>query len=103
MGAIDEMKKLLGIALLACVLVAPGCVYANVVTPLDNDAHVTEFGEKVGESSYRSILWLFAWGDAGANAAAEDGGITTLRHMDTRIFHLLLGLYYEQTTIVYGD
>lgn len=82
---------------------ASGCVYTNVVVPLDTDLDRTELGSKVGESSSESVLWLLAWGDGGTQAAAKEAGITTLRHADRRIFSLLFGLYYRQTTIVYGD
>jgi hypothetical protein len=80
-----------------------GCVYYNVAMPLDTDLDRTELGDKVGESQARSVLWLFAWGDAGTQAAAKDGGITTIRHADQRSLGILLGVYSQQTTIVYGD
>jgi len=60
-------------------------------------------GSRTGEASFHSVLYLVAWGDAGTQAAADAGGITTVRHLDQHVFSLLLGLYYEQTTIAYGD
>jgi len=60
-------------------------------------------GGKEGKSSYQSIFWLVAWGDAGTAAAAEEGEITVLNHIDMEIFSILFGLYYKETTIVYGD
>jgi hypothetical protein len=50
-----------------------------------------------------SVLWLFAWGDAGAAAASKNGGITTLTHMDREVYSILFGIYSRHTTIVYGD
>jgi hypothetical protein len=44
-----------------------------------------------------------AWGDAGTQAAARNGGIKTLNHADTQIFSILGFVYTRQTTIVYGD
>jgi hypothetical protein len=44
-----------------------------------------------------------AWGDAGTAKAAENGGLTTINHMDMQIFSILFGLYTRQKTIVYGD
>lgn len=90
-------------ALLLSLLLLPACVYGDFGHPLDTDLDSTLLGSKSGESSMQSVLWLVSWGDAGVRAAAEDGGITTLRHMDQRTFYLLWGLYYRNTTIVYGD
>jgi hypothetical protein len=92
-------------AMVALVMVPllSGCVYSNVSIPLDTDLHETKLGSKVGESQAQSILWLVAWGDAGTQAAAKDGGITTLRHADQNTLQVLLGLYTRYTTIVYGD
>jgi hypothetical protein len=80
-----------------------GCVYYNVGAPLDTDLDRTELGSKVGESRAQSVLWMVAWGDAGTQAAARNGGIKTIRHADQRGFGILFGLYARQTTIVYGD
>lgn len=90
------------LAAAALALVA-GCAYTNVMIPLDTNLDRTELGAKTGEASSESVLWLFAWGDAGTQAAAKEGGITTIRHADRRIFSILFGLYYKQTTVVYGD
>jgi hypothetical protein len=49
------------------------------------------------------VLWLVSWGDAGAAAAARNGGLTTINHMDVQIRNVLFGLYTKETTIVYGD
>lgn len=84
-------------------LFASGCVYANFTTVLDTDLDRTELGSKVGRSRVQSVLWLVAWGDGGMQAAARDGGITTLRHADSEVFLVLFGLYYRVDTVVYGD
>lgn len=93
-------KRLLALGSLLCL---PACLYGNFGHPLDTDLHATELGSRSGEASAQSLLWLVAWGDAGTRAAAEDGGITTLRHMDQRTMYVLWGLYARQTTVVYGD
>ena len=90
------------LALLALTLL-PSCVYTNVQIPLDTDLNNTQLGDKTGTSSFVSILGLFAWGDAGTQAAAEQGGITTLTHADQQVFSVLGLLYYKQTTVVYGN
>jgi hypothetical protein len=49
------------------------------------------------------VLGLFAWGDAGTQAAARNGGIQTLNHADSEVF-VILGFVYARTrTVVYGD
>lgn len=95
------MKKLL-----CCVFVMSllsGCVYSNIRVPLDEDLWKTELGKKVGVASNYSILWLVAWGDAGVKQAAENGGVTTINHMDMGIESYFFGAYIRRDTIVYGD
>ena len=84
------------------LLLLPSCVYTHIVRPLDIDVQDTDLGDKVGEAYHQNVLWLVAWGDAGMQAAAKNGGITTLKHADTRILNVL-GLYQRTTTIVYGN
>ncbi len=80
-----------------------GCVYSSVQRPLDTDFDKTTLGTKVGESHFQSFLWLFAWGDAGSKAAADQGGIKTIHHADVHFKTVLFGLYTRMTTVVYGD
>ncbi len=80
-----------------------GCIYTHVTMPYSTELNKTELGQKQGAASFQSVLWLFAWGDAGAAAAAKNGGITTLRYMDREFRYILFGIYQSQTTIVYGD
>ncbi len=91
------------ISMLLAALLLSGCLYMNVKTPYDTDLDRTVLGEKRGEATMTSILWLFAWGDAGTAAAAREGDITTINHMDREFFLLLFGLYTRSTTVVYGD
>ena len=95
------MKKLLCCAVVMSLL--SGCVYSNIRVPLDEDLWKTELGQKVGVASNYSILWLVAWGDAGVKKAAENGGITTINHMDMGIESYFFGAYIRRDTIVYGD
>jgi hypothetical protein len=94
------MKRLL-LALLSLPLVT-GC-FMNVKIPLDRDLDRTQLGTKTGEAHATGVLWLFYWGDAGTQAAARQGGITTITHADQRFYVVLWGLYMTDTTIVYGD
>jgi len=84
-------------------LLAPGCIVTNVKIPQDTNLDQTQLGTKVGESSSQGVLWMVAWGDAGTQAAAEEGGITTVLHADQEIFSVLFGLYVRYTTVVYGN
>ena len=96
------MKRWSASLLVVLLLLLPSCVYSHITTPLDIDLQDTDLGDKTGRSQYQSVLWLVAWGDAGTQAAAQDGGITTLKHADREIMSVLLGLYYRETTVVYG-
>jgi hypothetical protein len=93
--------KLLRLALLSVPLLC-GC-FVNVKIPLDTDLDRTQLGSKVGEASAQSVLWLVFWGDSGTQAAAKQGGITTITHADRQILTVLFGIYARETTIVYGD
>jgi len=97
------LKRSCSLLVLALALLMPSCVYGNFGHPLDTDVNDTTLGSKVGESEMQSVLWLVAWGDSGVAAAARNGGITTIRHLDQRTLYILFGLYYKNTTIVYGD
>ncbi|TFH30365.1 MAG: hypothetical protein E4G97_05835 [Deltaproteobacteria bacterium] len=90
-------------AILAAAFLLAGCLYSNVVAPLSTDLNKTSLGNKEGRASTHSVLWLVSWGDAGVAAAAKNGGLTTVNHMDVEIRNILFGLYTKETTIVYGD
>ena len=87
----------------ALVLIGSGCAYMHVQTPLDTNFDSTQLGSKEGRSSAYSVLWLFAWGDAGSKAAAKQGDIKVIYHADTEVKSVLLGIYSRLTTVVYGD
>jgi hypothetical protein len=98
------MKKIvLLVVVMLSLFVLSGCLYTNVLTPFDTDLNKTVLGQKQGRASMESVLWLVAWGDAGTAAAAKQGGITTVNHMDREILNVLFGFYTKTTTIVYGD
>lgn len=89
--------------LIGLCLALSSCVYTDIKVPLDDDVNNTQLGSKVGTSSSESLAWLFAWGDSGTNAAAKEGGITTIKHLDQRYTAILFGLYTRRQTIAYGD
>lgn len=91
------------LAVLVSVLLLSGCFYTHIVAPLDTNVDKTVLGQKTGKALSHSVLWVAAWGDAGTAAAAKNGGITTVNHMDREILSVFFGIYTETTTIVYGD
>ncbi|MGB5157109.1 TRL domain-containing protein [Desulfobacterium sp. N47] len=97
------MKRITWPLIIALMVAFSGCAYVNVRTPYDTDLNKTVLGNKVGEASIHSILWLVAWGDASTAAAARNGNISVINHMDQQSVSILLGLYCSNTTIVYGD
>lgn len=98
------------------VLMATGCagfmtapvvppvafVYTGIKAPLDVDADNTAITGKRGTASTINVLGLVAMGDASVKAAAEDGGITKVEHMDYEFFNVLF-VFSKYTTIVYGQ
>lgn len=91
------------IFMIVAALLTQGCIYTNIQRPLGTDFDKTELGTKEGKSETYSLLWLFAWGNAGTKAAAENGNIKVIRHADTKVLSVFFGLYTRVTTIVYGD
>jgi hypothetical protein len=98
------MKKIvLVMVVLLSISMLGGCLYTNVLAPYDRDLNKTSLGQKQGKASMESVLWLVAWGDASTAAAAKQGGITTVNHMDREYLNVIFGIYTKTTTIVYGD
>ena len=97
------MRNLFILLMAVIVFAFSGCVYMNITAPLDTDLNQTRMGSKTGQATIHSILWLVAWGDAGTKAAAENGGISVVNHMDIQLQSYLFGLYSQKTIVVYGD
>ena len=103
------MKHLLWPVLVATLLsgcataVSPvtGSLYTNVKAPMlvtDNPDKPT----KVGRATMRSILGVYAVGDASIEAAAKNAGITRIHHVDYQTQNIL-GVMADFTVIVYGN
>ena len=78
---------LLCVSLAGCGFTAPvvpptGFVYTNIKAPIDIDAASTPMPMKSGSSGSMSILGLVALGDASIRSAANEGGISTVEHVD---------------------
>lgn len=93
-------KRLLPLLLVGLL---SGCAYLNIRDTLDTDVSQTVLGAKAGKSTSHSIAWLVAWGDSGTHAAAENGNLKVINHLDVEYFSILFGLYSSRTTIAYGD
>ena len=100
----QTIRRKPGILVVALILpfLMSSCIYSNITRPLDDNLDATVLGDKVGRASYQGLLWSFAWGDAGTQAAAEEGGLTTIYHADHETLSVFFGLYFRETTILYG-
>ena len=98
------LNRIFTVLILALVTsVLSGCVYSKVTRPLDRDVNETRLGSKVGRASSKGVAYLVAWGDSGVAAAARNGGLSQVNHLDVESYILLFGLYTEVTTIAYGE
>jgi len=97
------MKKGIWLTLAtASALALSGCVYSDVRVPLSSEFHGTRVVSKSGAASVHSVAWLVAWGDAGLQRAAVNGGLETLEYADRSYLNILFGAYMRNTTVVYG-
>jgi len=101
------MFKVWTLAVCCAVLVA-GCAVglAPVVAPITFvkgpvSAGPAETSPKVGRSQAWGIP-LFAMGDASISAAAANGGITKIHHVDQETLNIL-GIYARYMTVVHGE
>jgi len=88
------------IAMSSCASLGVGSLYTSATMPMT--ATSNPVGSKVGNSEATNILGLVMTGDAGINAAAEDGKITKISHVDYEMYSIL-GLFAKYTTYVYGE
>ena len=95
---------LLATALSGCATaVSPvtGSLYSNVKAPmLATDSN--EKPTKIGRATARSILGVYAVGDASIESAAKNAGITRIHHVDYQT-QTILGVMADFTVIVYGN
>lgn len=98
------MIVLLAVALGGCAnAMSPvtGTMYSNVKAPLTATTSPKEV-QRVGRASVRSILGIFASGDASIQTAARNGGITEIHHVDYESQNFF-GVLAEFTVVVYGN
>ena len=103
-----NLRWLVAVVLMAAFL--GGCAYA--VAPVTGGLYTgvrgpwTATGQgtalQVGTSSCYSLLGLVAVGDASIEAAAKNGNITKIHHVDHESMSVF-GVYSTYKTIVYGE
>lgn len=101
--------KILSIAAVAAIMFS-SC--AMVKSPLNAFAYTDVKGpvavtgnsgaSKVGTAKATGILGLIATGDASIEAAAKNGGITKIHHVDEHATNIL-GIIATYEVIVYGE
>ena len=101
-------RSIIGSAAFAALLT--GCLYSDVRVPLSygsatpGDAGGNLGQEVTGEGCNSALLWLFAWGDGGYEAAVRDAkaasGAAFLVDVkaDTTYTNVVLGLYQHECT-----
>lgn len=107
------MKKLIVCASVAALAVlATGCVGPNgplvgtvggIYTDVSGPVSVTSNtgASKSGSATSKGIIGV-AWGDSSIKAAAANGGITKIQHVDYHVTSVL-GVYTETIVTVYGE
>jgi len=83
-----------------------GAIYTDVKDPAQHLAVAVDTsanGQKQGVSSAQALFGLFAFGDAGVDAAMRNGGIRKVHHVDHQVQLLLGGVWAKTTTIVHGE
>jgi TRL-like protein family len=95
------------------LVLASGCIYANVVTPLayraptSQEAKAEGATEAEGVACDHALLYLVAWGDAGyaaavADAKSKSGGAQLADVRADTTFFNVLGVYQRACTRVTG-
>ena len=91
------MKKFFCLAALVC-----GLASCSSVVPMA--ATSNNVGAKCGTATETRILGLFPFkGDHGIDAAAKNGCVKKISHVDVEKFNIFGYLYTKTTTRVYGE
>ncbi|MBC8371836.1 MAG: hypothetical protein H8E25_17675 [Planctomycetes bacterium] len=112
------MNKYIPLLLLSLVVFTPSCavafgspvtggLFTSVTVPGNSFETADDLAGDLstvvhGDSSVTSFLGLFAFGDSSIMAAAANGGIRKIHHVDYEVFNFL-GIIACQKTIVYGE
>ena len=96
-----------GASLLSGCLTAPfeppmGMVFSDVKAPLMVDYDKTQVSPRSGQAESMCILGLVTVGDNSIEAAALQGGLKTIEHVDYHYFNVL-GVYQKTTVTAFGQ
>lgn len=91
------MKKIYAIVVVACSLFLASCSTTTPIAATSNPV-----GNKCGEASTTRYFGLGGSANIGINAAAKNGGITKISHVDFSQ-KSFLGIVTTYTTRVYGE
>lgn len=112
-------KRLLVLAVLGLLLVAAaasggctlvvtpvlpytGSAFHETSQPVDITFDRTRLGERRGTAESKAyFFYMVAKGDASVMAAARNGGLTQIDHVESEVLNIL-GLYVRYTTVVHG-
>lgn len=78
-----------------------GMIFNNYSAPVDVRDNATAC-DKRGKATMVNVLGVVSTGDAGVQAAKENGGITKVGNVDMN-FTSLLGIIGKTTTVVCGE
>jgi len=103
------MKK---ICLFFCaLLLLTSCIKAPVIPPTGSVTVIKSpysaesngaIGDRSGESTCKSILWLFSFGDCSIEAAAKNGNLKKINYVSYDLTNVL-NIYTSMTTNAYGE
>ena len=79
----------------------PNGLVSVTTAPLSTEGN-WDVGSKKGEASSFSVLGLYASGDCSIAAAARNGGLKKIGHVDYEYFNVI-GIWQKATVIVYGE
>jgi len=98
------LASLLSVGLAGCLSAPfqpPSGAVSITKAPLSTEGN-WEVGSKKGEASSFSVLGLYASGDCSIAAAARNGGLKKIGHVDYEYFNVI-GIWQKATVIVYGE
>ncbi len=100
LGLISVATAMFGLG--GCATSFPvGSLMTDVTYPVNATGNSGKASKK-GEAECQSILTLVAQGDCSIEAAAKDGGITKIHHVDWHANNIL-GIIGKYKVTVYGD
>ncbi len=97
----SKILSLVGAAVLTIASMSSCCSYTNVAGISSN----SPVGSKMGVSTQTTYLWMFGGGGPkqSIKAAAENGGIKTISHVEHHNKLILFGLVAKHEIRVYGE